>query len=395
VTKTVSAVRGVKLKHRDGAWWLYIDHNGRRKARRVGVGKVGKRAAEDAQAVIAGQLAAGDLSIFTAPAPDQDKVLFAQLASEWLATYPVTHNLRESSRVNHGTALKHLVAFFGKRAVSAITPDDVEGFFVAKRRAQGAVGNRRDGYLSDGSMRVTLNTLRLVLDRAVRKRLLSSNPVGEAEITSKQPSGADPFTADEVARILDAAVSPLFRTMLMVWFSTGLRRGELLGLQHGDLDLVRGEVAISRTFSRCAIGDPKTPGSVRVVAFHPVRDPAGGWEPVHDPALVGALGALRRDPEAFLWLGDRPFQEDRLTRYWKATLTRAGVRFRSAEQCRHTWASTLLSRNAPILYVSEQGGWKNGNVLLKHYSKWLPRTRPTPAPQPDATVTQPKLRVVR
>jgi len=109
---------------------------------------------------------------------------------------------------------------------------------------------------------------------------------------------------------------------------------------------------------------------------------------------VRALGALQQDPEAYLWLGAKPYPEDMLGRYWRATLTRAGVRYRTPEQARHTWASTMLSRNAPLLYVSEQGGWKTAGVLLKHYSKWLPRTRPTPT-QPDAMAAQPRLRWVK
>ena len=287
MTKTVSAVRGVKLKHRDGAWWLFIDHNGRRKARRVGVGKVGKRAAEDAQALIAGQLASGDLSIFSEPAPDAGKVTFNGLADEWLRTYPATHNLRTATLTNHGTAVAHLKAFFGQKSVAGITPDDVEAFFIAKRRPATVAGNRRDGLFSDGTMRVTLNTLRLILDRAVRKKLLPANPVGEAEIQSRQKSGADPFTSEEITKILDAAVSPAFRTMMHLWFSTGLRRGELLGLKAGDLQLARGEVSIGRTFSRQRIGEPKTEGSARVVAFHPVTDPEGAGSPSTMPPSCG------------------------------------------------------------------------------------------------------------
>ena len=36
---------GVKVKHWKGAYWLFINHNGRRKARRVGAGAAGHRAA--------------------------------------------------------------------------------------------------------------------------------------------------------------------------------------------------------------------------------------------------------------------------------------------------------------------------------------------------------------
>jgi integrase len=324
-------------------------------------------------------------------------VSFKALADEWLRLYPATHNLKPATLTNHGTAIAHLNAFFGNKEVAAILPDHVEEFIVAKRRAPGVAGTRRDGLFAEGSVRITLNTLKLILDRAVRKRLLQANPVTAAEVKIRQKSNADPLDSSEIARVLEAAVSPLFRTMLRMWFCTGMRRGELLGLKYGDLDLVRGEVSISRTFSRCELGTPKTDGATRVVSFqHPVTDPAGGWEPdPSDRELVDALGALRRDPEAFLWHSHRPFPEDMLGRFWKATLARAGVRNRTPEQARHTFASTMLSRNAPLLYVQECGGWADATTLLRHYSKWMPRVRPAAVAQPNAIPAQPTLRVVK
>lgn len=83
------------------------------------------------------------------------------------------------------------------------------------------------------------------------------------------------------------------------------------------------------------------------------------------------------DPAGPLFsLDGRPIDEAALHRLWRRALTRAAVRYREPEQLRHTWASTLLSRNAPIVYVANQGGWKNPGVLLKHYAKWMPQVAP-------------------
>jgi integrase len=49
------------------------------------------------------------------------------------------------------------------------------------------------------------------------------------------------------------------------------------------------------------------------------------------------------------------------------------VRYRSPEQLRHAFASTMLSRNAPLLYVQQQGGWRSAGVLLRVYARWMPR----------------------
>lgn len=59
-------------------------------------------------------------------------------------------------------------------------------------------------------------------------------------------------------------------------------------------------------------------------------------------------------------------------RLWRRVIAKAGVRYRSPEQFRHTFASTMLSRNAPLLYVQKQGGWKSTTVMLSVYARWLP-----------------------
>jgi len=33
----------------------------------------------------------------------------------------------------------------------------------------------------------------------------------------------------------------------------------------------------------------------------------------------------------------------------------------------------MLSRNAPLLYVQQQGGWRSASVLLRVYARWMPQ----------------------
>jgi integrase len=69
----------------------------------------------------------------------------------------------------------------------------------------------------------------------------------------------------------------------------------------------------------------------------------------------------------------------------------AKVRYRSPEQLRHTFASTMLSRNAPLLYVQQQGGWRSASVLLRVYARWMPQEASLGAHgQPSATQPQPE-----
>jgi integrase len=92
------------------------------------------------------------------------------------------------------------------------------------------------------------------------------------------------------------------------------------------------------------------------------------------------------EPDAFVFQrGGRPLSSMEVHRAWKRVLLAAQVRYRTPEQLRHTFASTMLSRNARLFYVQLQGGWRSASVLLRTYARWMP--------QPSATQAQPALNV--
>jgi hypothetical protein len=55
---------GVKVKEWKGAFWIFINHHGQRKAKRVGIGPAGKKAAELAAIKIQARLVEGETTIF-------------------------------------------------------------------------------------------------------------------------------------------------------------------------------------------------------------------------------------------------------------------------------------------------------------------------------------------
>ncbi len=67
---------------------------------------------------------------------------------------------------------------------------------------------------------------------------------------------------EEETRILTAADKLYgdihYGTMLRIAFQTGMRKGELLALKAEDVDLEHATVNITKTFSRGALGTPKT-----------------------------------------------------------------------------------------------------------------------------------------
>ena len=131
--------------------------------------------------------------------------------------------------------------------------------------------------------------------------------------------------------------------------------------------------------------------------LHPTTEATGAWRPgatAESRALLTGLRPLTvqsLEPAAFVFGGGTtPIHSIDVHRDCKRVLVAAKARYRSPDQLRHTFASTMLSRNAPLLYVQKAGGWRSASVLLRVYARWVPEWIETvAAAQPAATQAQP------
>ena len=210
----------------------------------------------------------------------------------------------------------------------------------------------------------------------------------------------DPFTGAELRAMLGAAHErdADLATLLRLWAQSGMRAGEVCGLQWQDLDLSAGTALVRRTWSRQRLGPTKTGHERTVSILHPVADQTSDWRPGATEGARAVVASIRQltvrpldDPGAFVFgRGRVPLSSMELHRRWRRVLIAAKVRYREPEQLRHTFASTMLSRNAPLLYVQGQGGWRSASVLLRVYARWMPDASADGTQvQPSATQPQP------
>jgi integrase len=118
----------VTVREWKGAWWVFVNHRRQRKAKRVGPGKAGKRAALAAAEQIAARLTLGDLSCFAEPARTGAPTVptLGQLADKWL-TQDVPLRCKDSTRLRYRRALAtYWLPRFGDRLVTEVTRDEVK-----------------------------------------------------------------------------------------------------------------------------------------------------------------------------------------------------------------------------------------------------------------------------
>lgn len=370
---------GVRVRWHNGAWYVFVHIGGRRKAFMVGTDK---RVANAAAAKLRKAIARGEFRI-------QDRAAeraaggFQAVAEEWLRTCQGVRNVRPNTLDNYRTAVsQHLIPRFGSMPLKAITRGKVRAF-IADLLSVGGSARFKDRALGRLTVRNIVAVLRMILQDAEDEGLIEANPAVRVGRFGAHTPHVDPFTPSELQAILAAArleVGPDLATLFRLWCQSGLREGEVLALRRDALDLDRGEVTVRATWSHERLGPPKNRYSERVTSFlYPTAEPLTvEWRPgsTRDSRLV--LADLRRlpgptDPSTFVFGGSEPYSVAKLRVVWARVLKAAGItRYRPPETLRHSWASILLSRGAPLLAIVRAGGWRNARVLLDVYAKWVP-----------------------
>jgi integrase len=180
--------------------------------------------------------------------------------------------------------------------------------------------------------------------------------------------------------LLATATDPTAALALHLAAYAGLRRGEIVGLQVGDVDLARRELHVRRALSGAKVLGPKTTTSARTIDLprpllerlerHVAGRPATAWL---FPRADGADGPIHPDT-----------LDDLVVPLFKAAKTSARL-----HTLRHTYASLLINQGEEPKYVSSQLGHASIQITLDTYGHLFRKTRQTAMDRLEATMLAP------
>lgn len=180
------------------------------------------------------------------------------------------HRLREHTLIQKQYIIdKKLLPFFGKLPVSQITPTHVRKW----QNDLMAYRDPDDNPYSETYLRTINNQLAAIMNYAVRYYNLRENPCRKAGSIGKGRADEMQFwTTEEFKRFLEKiSDKPQARVGFLTLYYTGLRIGELLALEYGDINFEDCTLAVNKSFQRLGARDvitpPKTPRSVRIVSI--------------------------------------------------------------------------------------------------------------------------------
>jgi integrase len=166
---------GVRVKSWKGAWWVFINHQGRRRAKRC----ASKKAAELAADKIDAALKLGQTAVLEASRmakPDRAPTL-KDYAERWLETH-VRLACKGNTYALYRSRLElHWYPTLAAVPLPAITRDQIRGR-VAELLAHGNLNAKAPRGLRPGTTKTALIPLRSCLSAAVEDGLIPANPAG-------------------------------------------------------------------------------------------------------------------------------------------------------------------------------------------------------------------------
>jgi integrase len=225
---------------------------------------------------------------------------------------------------------------------------------------------------------VQLCHLRLsqALSLAVREGTLNRNVCAVTETPKSPHQPGKSWTASEARLILKKAENDTYSPFWLLALSTGMRRGEQLGLRWSDLDFERRMLTVRQTIAVLA-GAPSFQSPKSAAAHRPVKLSVDAVSALTAHRVRQVAARLKTDEWedndlVFCTSTGRPLNPNDLYRNFETIIKFAGVPRIRLPDLRHTHATLLLQAGTPIKAVSERLGHAKASIMLDTYAHVLP-----------------------
>ncbi len=188
-----------------------------------------------------------------------------------------------------------------------------------------------------------------------------------------EPKEIEILTPEQITATREALQGHQLHPIVSLALATGMRRGELLGLQWGDIDLDAGTLRVERSVEETKAGlrlkPPKTKRGRRNISL-PLSAVAMLRE--HKVSqlklrLALAMGNLSNETPVFTTIDGGLISPNSVSRSWRRFCTAQQLPLVAFHALRHTHASTLISAGVDVLTISRKLGHTKAAMTLDVY----------------------------
>ena len=300
------------------------------------------------------------------PQPPRQTMTVTQWLDFWYQTYKKP-NLRPNTQMSYERRIyQHIIPELGKIPLNQLAQKDLQQFYARMKTAGRLIRTEQFGKgLSDSMVRHIHSTLHAALKDAVQAHVIPRNPTEGTTAPKPNYKPKRILTRAELDDFLtvveqDEVWRDFFQTELM----TGLRRGEICGLQWSDFDGNTGTLKVCRTLhsqrkGEYTVGETKTNQGMRTIIL---------------PHSVADILRRRKADTISQWIFPDPVKPENPVNpgsaylHMKTLLRRAGLPSIRFHDLRHTFATHALTSGVDAKTLSGILGHTNASFTLDTYT---------------------------
>ena len=314
--------------------------------------------------------------------PD-DGITFYVFAQRWLEEYG-KQNLAIKTYTRYEAYLKRINIAIGHKKLRELRPMHLNAFYNNLR--EDGINQKTGGKLAPKTILEHHRVISIILSTAVRWQLLENNVALRADtpkVPYREKAYLDEVQIKQMLHLL--AAEPIqYRAMISLLVYTGLRRGELCGLEWKDIDYEEQTLHVVRTSQyignrQIHTKEPKTKSGIRdfslsASACQLLRE-YQQWQ--HTQREMIGDRWQETDRLFTMWDG-RPIHPDTITDWFAKFIKRSNLPYVTLHSLRHTNATLMIAEGTDICTVSRRLGHANTTTTLNVYSHAL-RSKDTEA----------------
>ena len=203
-----------------------------------------------------------------------DEYTVAAWLRTWFDLYAKPHIRPSTMNYYHRNIEQHIIPAIGDIPLNKLTTRDLQKLYndlQSNGRLRKVQKKEKPG-LSNSTVRGIHMMLHNALDRAVKEKLILSNPTENCIIPKIEKQEMKILHPDHISAYLNAAERRNALPMFYLELVSGLRKGELVALQWSDLDEANCTISVSKqaswdTEGNLILSQPKTGNSIREVSI--------------------------------------------------------------------------------------------------------------------------------